>query len=333
MSTQRASTSFLAFSGTGKRQTNFETAMALASLNALLPDTAKTFYRKDQTRQDVPDCSGQELYKRILTGEIGDISVEFFATAKLVTLLAVYGMGVVAAPVEGSGVYTHDIDELPLDSFQPPPFSLVFGFKGGPTPLLLRACTLNSMTLRGRARQTVTGQANIKFAEGVPATGFSIPACVNEMPLFFGDCGLSVAGASQAGLFRSFEFLYNLRLLTGDHAHTDEGVIATRLERADQRERRLSYAILGNNSDEAYLDAEAGAEKSFDLRLGKPDANRVTFSAGLAHHILDGGGLRKDGEANETNIAVVATPMMNGANMPLSALAVNNQSTAYLITA
>lgn len=333
MTVRRTSTSFLAFSGTGKRQSNFATAMAVASLNALLPDTAKTYYRKEQTRQDVPDCSGQELYKRILTGEIGDISVEFFATAKLVTLLTVYGMGVVASPAPEDAMYAHDIDELPLDSFQPPPFSLGFGFKGGPTPLLLRGCTLNSLMLRCRARQAMTGTANIKFAEGVPATGFSLPACINEMPLFFGDCGLSVAGVSQAGLFRSFEFLYNNRLLTGDHAHTDEGILATRLERADQRERRLSYAILGDNNDQAYLDADAGAEKSFDLRIGKADAKRIIFSAGLAHHVLDGGGLRKDGEANETNIAVVATPMMNGANMPLSALAVNDQSTAYLITA
>lgn len=332
MAKKRADASFFAFSGTGKRQSDFETAMALASINALLPDTAKTFYRKEQTRFDMPDCTGQELYKRILTGEIGDISVSFFATAKLVTLLAIYGMGVAAAPTVLGGEGTHEIDELPVDEVQPPPFSLVFGFRGGATPLLLRGCTLNSLRVRCASRQPVTGDANIKFAEGVPANGFVIPACVNEMPLFFGDCGLDVAGASQAGLLRSYELFYNNKLLTDEHAHTDEGIIATRLERDSQRERRLSYAILGDNSDQAYGEAEAGAEKSLALRLGQPNAHRITFNAPRAHHVLDGGGLRKDGRVGETNIAVVATPMVDGVNNPLNAVAVNNQTTAYLLT-
>ena len=329
---RRASTSFLAFSNAGKRQSDFATVMANASLNAILPDTAKTFYRKEQSRQDIPDCTGQELYRRILMGEIGDISVEFFATAKLVTVLAVYGMGVAAAPVTAGGVSTHDLDELPPESFQPPPFSLVFGFKGGATPLKLRGCTLNSLGLRSRSRQPVTGQANIKFAEAVAAAGFSLPACINEMPLYFGDCGLDVDGDSQAGLFRSFDFRYDNKLLTDDHAYLDEGTLAGRLERDDQRARQLSYAILGDNSDQAYLDAEAGAEKSFDLRIGRADAHHIIFSAGRAEHVLDGGGLRKDGRANETNIAVAATPLTDGANQPLSAVAVNDQATAYLLT-
>jgi hypothetical protein len=332
MAQKRASASFLAFSGTGKRQSNFQTAMAHASLNALLPDTAKTFYRKEQTRFDVPDCTGQELYKRILTGEIGDISVSFFATAKLITLLAAYGLGVAAAPAEESGEQVHEIDELPVDVYQPPPFSLVFGFKGGATPLLLRGCTLNSMRVRSASRQPVTGEANIKFAQATTQSGFTIPACVNEMPLFFGDCGLTVAGVSQAGLLRAFDLLYNNKLLTDEHAHTDEGIIATRLERDDQRERSVSYAILGDNSDQAYADAEAGAEKSLALRLGQPTAHRITFNAPLAHHVLDGGGLRKDGRVGETNIAMVATPLIDGANAPLNAVAVNNQTTAYLLT-
>lgn len=331
MTVQRASVAFLAFSSAGKRQSSFATVMANSAINAILPDTAKTFYRKEQTRQDVPDCTGQELYKRILMGEIGDLSIEFFATAKLVTVLAAYGMGVAAAPT-GTNPYTHDIDELPFDVFQPPPFSLVFGFRGGATPLKLRGCTLNSFGVRSRTRQPVTGQANIKFAEAVAASGFTIPACINEMPLYFGDCGLSVAGVSQAGLLRSVDFAYNQKLLTDDHAYLDEGTLAGRLERDDQRERRLSYAILGDNTDQAYLDAEAGTEKSFDLRLGKPTENRITFSSSVAHHVLDGGGLRKDGRANETNIAVIATPQIDGVNLPLSAVAVNDQATAYLLT-
>jgi len=330
MTVRRASQSYLAIPGDGKRQVNFATAMAVSSITALLPDTAKTFYRKEQTRLDVPDCTGQELYKRILTGEIGDISVEFLVTPKLATLFAAWGLGVAAAPT-GTNPYTHALSELPLDVFQGPVFSAVFGFKGVANPLRLRACSVNSFSFAARARGQVTGRANIKFAEAAVAAGFTVPACVNEMPLFFGDCGLEVNSVSQAGLLRSFELAYNLKILTGDHAHTDEGVLATRFERDDRRERRLSYAILGDNSDQAYTDAEAGAEKSFALTLGTGN-NKITFNAPRAQHELDGGGLRKDGQANETNIAVVATPMIDGATLPMNAVAVNAQSTAYLLT-
>jgi hypothetical protein len=152
------------------------------------------------------------------------------------------------------------------------------------------------------------------------------------MPLFFGDSNLTVADVSQAGLLRAYDLFYNNKLLTDAHAHTDEGILATRLERDSQRERSISYALLGDNSDQAYLDAEAGAEKSLALRLGRPDAHRITFNAPRAHHVLDGGGLRKDGRVGETNIAIVATPMVDGANNPLNAVAVNDQNTAYLLT-
>lgn len=330
MPAKRAKASFICVSGTGKRQADFSTPMAVGDINARLPDTAQGFYRKEQTRTDIPDCTGQELYKRILTGEIGDISVEFNATAKLLARLAAYAMGVATAPAPAGADQSHALSELPTDEFQPPPFSMVFGFEGGATPLLLRSCVVNSLGVTGRARQIVTGRANIKFAEAVEAAGFVLPACVNEMPLRFVDCDLTVAGVSQEGLLRSFEFNYNNRILTDDHAHTDESIHATRLERDDQRERTLSYAVLGDNSDQAYLDAEAGAEKSFALRLGGAAAHRITFSAPLAHHVLDGGGLRKDGRVGETNIAVVATPMITN-QMPLSAVAVNDQATAYLL--
>ncbi len=330
MAVRRASASFFAIPSDGKRQNNFATPMAGSAIDLLFPDTAKTFYRKDQTKLDVPDCTGQELYKRILTGEIGDINVEFFATPKLATLLAAYGLGVAAAPA-GTDPYTHSLMELPLDVYQGPVFSAIFGFKGGANPLRLRGCSINSFGFAGRARGLVTGRANIKFAEGVALAGYTIPTCVNEVPLRFGDCGLSVNAVSQAGLWRSFDFLYNLKLLTGGHAHTDEGIYATRFERDDQRERRLSYAILGDNSDQTYLDAEAGAEKSFALTLGTGN-NKITFNSSRAQHDLDGGGLRKDGQANETNIAVIATPMIDGSTLPLSATVVNSQATAYLLT-
>lgn len=329
MSTKRASQSLLAIPGAGKRQSDFETAMDPADITFLFPDTAKTFYKLDQTREDVLDCSGQELYARLLLGEIGDISVAFDATPKIIALLAAYGLGVAAAP-SGTNPYTHALTELPFEVFQGPAFSAVFGFRGGSDPLLLRGCNLNSFSLSGKARQKVTGQANIKFAEAEVIEDFTFPACVNEIALRFQDTALTVDGNNQAALLRSWDFSYDLKLLTDDHAYTNADTHPTRLERSDRRERRINYAILGDNSDAAYAAAEAGDQAPLVLGLGA-SPNKVTFTAPNAQLELDGGGLAKDGQAGETNIKVAGMPMMNGVALPLSASVINAQSTAFLI--
>lgn len=439
MTTKRASQSLFAIPGAGKRQPNFATAMQTADINFLFPDTAKTFYKLDQTREDVLDCSGQELYQRLLLGEIGDISVSFDATPKIIALLAAYGFGVAASPsttaaiaataqltttgvgtigqtlivggktytisadglganeisvgssaadfaskiatrvttdtattlctaaavgavvtftrntagTAGNGApfsttdtlitinhgftggaaafYTHAVTELPLDVYQGPAFSAVFGFRGGSDPLLLRGCNLNSFSLAGKARQKITGQANIKFAEATVLTGFSFPACVNEAALRFQDSSLTVDAVDQAALLRSWDFSYDLKLLTDDHAYTNAGIHCTRLERADRRERKINYAILGDNSDAAYAAAEAGDQAPVILGLGT-SPNKVTFSAANTQLELDGGGLAKDGQVGETNIKIAGMPMINGTALPMTASIIDAQSTAFLVS-
>lgn len=438
MAQKRASQSLLAIPGAGKRQANFTTPMASADISYLFPDTARTFYKFDQTREDILDCSGQELYSRLLTGEIGDLSVAFDATPKIIALLAAYGLGVAAAPGVGAAVaavaqltaidlgtigatltvggvtYTivasgaagsqinigttpatfaaniaakvttdtlttlctatasgatvtftrntagiagngapfsttdpdlvinqgfvggaaagaqvHSITELPFDSYQPPVFSAVFGFRGGATPLLLTGCALNSFSLAGKARQKVTGQANIKFATAT-SFAFAFPACVNESPLRFSDTRLSADGVGQDTLLRSWDFSYDNKLLTTDHAYTNAGINPTRLERDDRRERKINYSILGDNADPAYIAAQTGDQAPLVLTLGS-DPNAVVFTAPNAQLELDGGGLAKDGAVGETNIKIAGMPMMSGVAMPLSASAINAQATAYLL--
>lgn len=330
MPVRRATQSLLAIPGAGKRQPNFATAMQPADITFLFPDTAKTFYKFDQTREDVLDCSGQELYTRLLTGEIGNIDISFDVTPKIAGLLAAYAMGVAAAPT-GTNPYTHAITELPLDSYQPPAFSAVFGFRGsGVDPLLLRGAVINNFSMTGKARAKITGQANIKFAEAVVATGFVFPVCVNEMPLRFSDTGVTVDGADQASILRSWDFSYDNKLLVDDHAYTSASTKPSRLERDDRRDRKINYAILGDDSDAAFAAFKAGDQAPVILRLGN-SPNSVTFTAPNAELELDGGGLAKDGAAGETNIKVVGTPMMSGANMPLSAAIVNAQATAFLV--
>lgn len=329
MPTKRGSQSLLAVPGAGKRQADFVTPMAAADINFLFPDTAQTFYKLDQQREDVLDCSGQELYARLLLGEIGDISLTFDATPKIIGLLAAYGLGVAAAPT-GAAPYVHAITELPFDSYQPPVFSAVFGFRGGADPLLLTGCVLNSFSLAGKARQKVTGSANIKFATATVIDPYTFPICVNEMPLRFSDTNLNVDGVDLDLLLRSWDFSYDNKLLTDDHAYTNASTSPSRLERADRRERKINYAILGDNSDAAYIAAEAGDQAPVILTLGASPL-AVIFTAPNAQLELDGGGLAKDGQVGETNIKIAGTPMMNGVAMPLSASVLNAQSTAFLL--
>jgi hypothetical protein len=333
MSQHRASTARIVFSPAGKRQPDFDTAMQTADLTKVLPDTAKTFYKKEQTREEQLDCSTEEIYTKILLGEIGDISIAFDVTRRLVSALLAYLYGVAAAPT-GTNPYTHQLDELPVGSYQPSPFSLIFGFAGVADPLLLRGCTMNSLGLSGRARQKLTGQSNIKFAEATVAAGFTFPSCLNEPALRFGDSRV-LKGATDfmdAKTLRSWDYNFSNNLITGAHAFTDEGTAPTRLERADRRTRSLKYSVLGDNKDALYTAAEAGSEDSFTLQLGAGN-DKVTVGAPQAIHELDGGGLQKDGEANETLITVVATPEIVAGNShsPTNVVVVNDQSSAYLV--
>ena len=330
MAQKRASQSLFVIPGDGKRQADFATAMDPADITFLFPDTAKTFYRWDQTREDQKDCSGQELYDKILLGEIGDISLAFDATPKIIALLTAYSLGVAAAP-SGTNPYTHAITELPLDEYQPPVFSAVFGFRGGADPLLLRACVINSWSLTARARQKITGQANIKFAEGTPIEDFVFPACVNEAALRFQDSKLTIATVDQAALLRAWDWSYDNKILVDDHAYTNASTKCSRLERADERARRLGFAILGDDSDAAFATYKAGAKQAAVLELGA-NPNKVTLSAAQTFFELDGGGLAKDGQAGETNIKVMGTPAINGAALPVTSSIINAQSTAFLLT-
>jgi len=330
---RRASTAVLVFSPEGKRQPDFETLMQEDDLTKAFPDTAKTFYRIVKTREDVRDCSTEEIYTKILLGQIGELDIAFDVTPKLATILLAYAYGVAAAPT-GTNPYTHQIDELPVGEYQPAPFGLIFGFKGVANPLHLRGCTINSLVFESSARKKVTATANIKFAEGVAATGFTLPACLNEVPLRFSDCQL-LKGATNfttAKTLRRFRYSFANNLLTGDHAYPADSHIPSRLERADQRARSLSYAVLGDDKDTLYTQADAGHEESFTLILGTGN-NKATVNCPQAIHELEGGGLTKDGEANETHIPVIATPesVAGNSHSPTNVVAVNSQSTAYLV--
>lgn len=328
----RGSQIVLAFAPDGKRQADFATAMALTKLTARLRDDAKGVFTKEQTREDVLDCSAQEIYARLLTGEIGNLNTEFDCSLETLTPLTAYAMGVAAAPTGVAPTFTHQLSELPFESFQPPAFSIVFGFQGGTKKLLLRGAVVNSLTVKGQSRGKVTCSATFKFAETVELVeAFVFPPCINELPLRFDDCEIKRDGVKVPDL-RSFQFTYDLKILTGEHAFTDEGVYATRFERDDRRARTLNYALNGDISDALYGEAEAGLIKSFSLQLGKAAAaKRMTFACPRAEHTLDGGGLRKDGQAGETRIAIVATPLVSDTGLVMSAEAVNAQATAYLL--
>ncbi|MFX4865104.1 hypothetical protein ABTB62_20190, partial [Acinetobacter baumannii] len=81
-------------------------------------------------------------------------------------------------------------------------------------------------------------------------------------------------------------------------------------ERADRRTRRLTFAVLGDDSDALFADALSGVADDFTLQLG-PASNRVTIQIPNGLLDLDGGGLQKDGEANETVIRALVTPAVN----------------------
>lgn len=135
------------------------------------------------------------------------------------------------------------------------------------------------------------------------------------------------------GVLRSFDYTFDNKILTDDFAFTGDSVKPSRLERDDKRARTLQYSRLGDNKDAAYLEAEAGlTKKVIALQLGTNANSKITYNIASALLQLDGGGLKKDGSANESLITVNATPTSAGAFLT-NAVAVNDQAAAYLLTA
>lgn len=103
VNTARRDTAFQAIICSDARvQTNWATPIPDGYFNLRIPDLQRDFYSFEQTIQEILDCGGEEIYKKILRGQIGALPLRFNATIDLLAPVVAYQFGVASAPSGGA---------------------------------------------------------------------------------------------------------------------------------------------------------------------------------------------------------------------------------------
>jgi hypothetical protein len=335
MATYRNSSFITGYSPTGRKQVDLATPMDPDDLSSGLPIALanRRRFKIDRTTEEIYSCSGEDLIDLLLTGRIGQLPITMDFSPSIAAPFIDYAMGVYVGPVGAGAPYTHTFKRIP--GHQPPPFGLTFNNTESGRSLLLKLCVVDNFSIQSQARQKVTMDMLIRFSGATELlVGYTIPDCHDQNVLRFGDCELAVngVGLSAANLLRSFRFSYSNGLLVQDHPWVGAGVDISRLERATLRQSGFNYALLGDETDPRWIDAEAYAKRSHVLTLGDADDN-VVINAPEAIMDHDGDDIAFQGEANETHVLINARPRLvtGNANSPLTAIAHNSQSVAYLV--
>jgi hypothetical protein len=245
------------------------------------------------------------------------------------------GTSVFAETTPGVGLL-HGISRT--TGYSLPLLTLYVGFRGSDKqPVIFKNVVVNSVRCRSTSRGKVT--ATIEFvgsADLQEAVGYTMPPCLDIIPVRFGDCQMLVGGVDQiaAGLGREFEYYYQNDVITGDHAFTGVGVDVTRLERADKRPSGFNFFILGEPGDPLFVLAKAKTTMAVALRVG-PAGRHVLFTAPQGLLKLGSPQIRFGGDPPESEIALVTRPkkVTGDATTPTNVSARSKQATAFMVSA
>ncbi len=285
MVARRSSALAIAYHPEWKRQAAFGTPIPAAQLVAAFPDTARNFPVRRETTEDILDCTGQALIDQIVTGRIGELTLEFDVSIEVLAGILAFAYGVASAPT-GTGPYTHEFNMLGPGDFALPVTTMLAGFRGATAPpIRLQDLAVDSVRIRGAARGRITASVDVRFNGAMAdATGATLPDCQTLTPLRMTDVSLTYDGTDLTPLLREFEFTYQNQILTNDHPFTAASIDITRLERADLRQQQLSIAILGEKGDPLWTDAFNRAKKAVSLRIGPASGLNIQIDIPAGDH-------------------------------------------------
>lgn len=219
---------------------------------------------------------------------------------------------------------------------QPPATSFIVGFEDDDTdPDLYKDMVVNSLSVRAAVREKVAATVEW-FGSGLvdEATGFELPACVTQDPLYGKDCRVSINSVYYAEDLREFQFDYSNNLFTGDDPFPFDDIDLFRLERNDPT-FSYKFGIYGSKGDAIYTLADGeGSIVPVRLDVG-PAGDRVSIIAPHAQVTLADTPIVFAGEASRSAIQIEVQPFLNpsDATTPIFVIAYNDQAVAYLIAA
>lgn len=245
------------------------------------------------------------------------------------TYLATGGTSSFVETTPGVG-RTHAISRI--TGYTLPLMTLYLGYRGSDKqPVIFKNVVVDSIRVRSTSGNRVTATFTlIGSADLVQAVGFTMPACLDIIPIRFGDCQMNIGGvdyiAQNQG--REFEYYYQNDVAP---KFDGAGVDVTRLERADRRPSGFNLWVLGEPGDSLFNLAKAKTTLPVSVRCGLA-GRHVLFSAPQGLVKLTPDQIRHGGDPPESEIAMIVRPKKVSGNTttPTNVTAVSKQATAFL---
>jgi hypothetical protein len=219
-----------------------------------------------------------------------------------------------------------------LVGYSLPLLTLYVGFRGSDKqPVIFKNVVVASVRCRAASRGRVTATVElIGSADTQNAVGFTMPPCLDIVPIRFGDCGLTIGGVDYiaANMGREFEYGFDNQ---ASPKWDGAGVDVTRIERGDQRPSYINAFLLGEPGDALFNLALAKTTLPVSLRLG-PAGRSVTVNAPQGLVRLTPERIRFGGDPPESEIALVVRPkkVPGDATTPTNVSARSRQATTFL---
>lgn len=246
------------------------------------------------------------------------------------------GTVVVSRTTAGAG-QAHPITRM--STFALPLLTLYLGFRDSSLqPKIFKNVVVNSVRIRASARGRVTatieliGSADLQFA-----VGYTMPDCMDILPIRFDDCELSINGAGliSGGTAREFEYSFTNDVRLGNFAYTSAGINVSRLERDDKRPSYVNFFEFGEPGDPHHLQATSRPDRTIVaavLRVGPVNRN-VTCNVPQGIFKALNPQIRFEEGESQLNLQVRPKKVSGDATTPSNIVAYTSLAQAYLVSA
>lgn len=288
MAQQRRSTVAICRAAGFDVQVDFETALAQAVIDTRIPlDDTDPKLDLVTTKEEILNCSGQELLDRILLTRMYRLTYGIKAVPSEIFGHFGWGFGVVAGA---------EVTLLPESEFQPPATTLIWGHVGsGVQPFILKSMVLMKITISA----SITGYTiNYEWlGHGAPAqaVAYDWPECPDVTAARFKDGSFSVNSVERNDITSGYDFSFDNKPDPAD-PFTLASPDITRNERADRRDELLKWKAQGEIGDTLYAASitDPVTKYPFSFRIGSL-TDGVSVAAVNSLFETAGGGESYDG--------------------------------------
>jgi hypothetical protein len=276
---------------------------------------------------------GAGVYQVEFTGKRAKAALP--TLTKDVTNLTGVGADVAIAQTQAGTNYSHAITENP--DYQNAYTSFVMGFEDeADSSVEIVGAIVDAVRVTiPEGNAVITLAVDIIARDIIPATGYTVPACVTPRPMRLSDCRLIHGGTDLTDTWLDGAFAFSNNTVTGNPAYTGRGAKPSRLERARRRTRTFTFRLLGGLTDSLRLEAQANPEgavrRATSLRIGT-DGENITENIPNNLLTLDnaGGGVDFQAETDSSVNRFVSNFDKVGVTAPSNTVAHTGQATAYL---